>query len=44
LAAVWDKSGERGGVEAEIKGLWQSRIGRQWSSGDEGESVVVEVE
>lgn len=36
--------GGRGGVQAEIKDLWQSRVGRQWSEGAQGEMVAVEIE
>lgn len=44
LEEFWSRSGEREGVEQEIRSIWASRVGRQWKDGNEGEVVSVELE
>lgn len=40
---AWADRG-RNGIQAEIKDIWQSRVGREWSEGPQGEMVAVEIE
>lgn len=44
LEEEWKRVGGRESVERELKEIWVSRVGRKWRDGDEGESVVVEME